>query len=94
VVDSRYHSSDDLLKAQHDRLKAAGWSSVNGDIGDESAAQSPGRRLRVTYATADGDLKGIDLGWIKRSRPVTLALSRSLFGRTAALSMLLEEGSG
>jgi len=92
VVDGRFRSSDALMKAEHDRLKALGWSPVNGDIGEESAAESPGHRLRVTYATADGDLKGIDLGWIKRSRKVTLALSQSLFGRQPALSMLLEEG--
>jgi len=94
VVNPSYRSPDRLLKAEHDRLKAAGWTGTNGDIGDESAAESPGHRLRVTYATADGDLKGIDLGWVKRSRKITLALSQALFGRSAALSLLLERGPG
>ena len=51
-------SSDDLLKGERDDLLAAGWTRVNGDTGDERAAQSPGHKLRVTYASASGDLKG------------------------------------
>ena len=47
----------------------------------------------MTYATAYGDLKGIDLGWIKRSRTITLALSRALFDRASAMSVMLEVGS-
>jgi len=94
VVDPRLRSSDDLRKAERDRLVASGWSRTNGDTGNEFAADSPGHRLRVTYATPQGDLQGIDLGWIQRSRAITLALSRALFARSAALSMMLERGSG
>jgi hypothetical protein len=93
VVDPRFVSSEDLVKQEGDHLLAAGWTRINGDTGDESAAQSPGHKLRVTYATASGDLKGIDLGWIQRSRPIALALSRSLFDRVSAMSVMLELGS-
>jgi hypothetical protein len=87
-------TSSQLLARQRLLLQRSGWRAVNGDTGDERAAQSPGRRLRVTYATADGDLKAVDLGWIRRPRNITLALSRALFDRRAALSLMLEAGSG
>ena len=89
----RFRSSSDLLEAQHRRLRTAGWSSAAGDTGEQRAAESPGNKLRVTYATADGDLKGVDLGWIQRPRKITLALSRALFDRLPALSVMLELGS-
>lgn len=88
-----YASSRDLLKQESRRLHAGGWTSANADNGAESAADSPGHRLRVTFATADGDLLGIDQGWIKRSRQVTLSLSRALFAHTPTLSILLELGA-
>ena len=62
IVDPLYHSSVSLLEAEHTWVHAAGWNGVGGDTGDETAAESPGHKLRVTYATAYGDLKGIDLG--------------------------------
>ncbi len=93
VVDPRFGSSDQLVKGERGHLKAAGWIRINGDTGDESAAQSPGHKLRVTYASASNDLKGIDLGWIKRSRAITLALSHTLFNRSSAMSVMLELGS-
>ena len=43
---------------------------------------------------APTDLKGIDLGWIRRTKTIQLALSRELFQHSPSLSMLLEEGSG
>lgn len=94
VVGPRFRSSEDLRKAERDHLVASGWSRSNGDTGTEYAADSPGHHLRVTYATPQGDLQGIDLGWIQRSRSITLALSRALFARSPALSMMLELGSG
>ena len=93
VVDLRFKNSADLLEAEHRRLRRAGWSAANGDTGEQHAAESPGQKLRVTYATADGDLKGIDLGWIQRPRTITLALSRALFDRRPTLSLMLENGS-
>jgi predicted small lipoprotein YifL len=94
VTSSRARNSEELFKAQHALLLKSGWTGANADTGEQHAADSPGHKLRVTYATAFGDLKGIDLGWIKRSRKVTLALSRALFAHTAAMSMLLESGAG
>ena len=46
----------------------------------------PGHKLRVTYATASGDLRGVDLGSIQRSRRIALALSRALFDHAPAMS--------
>jgi hypothetical protein len=92
VVGPRYPTSEVLLRAEHRRLLSLGWTGANADTGEQHAADSPGHKLRVTYATPFGDLKGIDLGWIRRSWPVTLALSRAMFERSSALSMLLEEG--
>ena len=92
VVHPGFKSSADLLQAEHRHLRRAGWSATNGDTGEQQAAESPGHQLRVTYATADGDLKGIDLGWIQRPRSITLALSRALFDRRPSLSVMLETG--
>ena len=93
IVDRHYHTSTDLLEAEHKLIRSRGWLGADADTGDQKAADSPGHKLRVTYATAYGDLKGIDLEWIKRPRPITLALSRALFERASALSMMLELGS-
>lgn len=65
---------------------------MDGDTGEERAAESPTHSLRVTYATPFGDLKGIDLGWIKRSQPIAVALSQAMFHRSSAMSMMLEIG--
>jgi hypothetical protein len=94
VVGRSYKTSQDLLGVERERLVSLGWSREGADTGNEHAADSPGHKLRVTYSTALGDLTGIDLGWIKRPRPITLALSRSVFQRTPALSMMLELSSG
>lgn len=94
VVDSHYKTSAALVAAEHKQLIAHGWSGANADTGDERAADSPGHKLRVTYATAYGDLKGIAFGWIKRSQSTALALSRTMFERSSAMSVLLEVGSG
>ncbi len=90
LVGRLYKSSQDLLGVERERLVTLGWMREGADTGNEHAADSPGHKLRVTYATAIGDLTGIDLGWIKRPRRITLALSRAVFQRTAALSMMLE----
>jgi hypothetical protein len=92
VSSSGYKTSLDFLKGEEDHLHALGWAATQGDTGAQRAAVSPGNKLRVTYATADGDLKGIDLGWIKRPRSIELALSRALFDRASALSFMLEVG--
>jgi hypothetical protein len=93
VVDPRYATSAALVSAEHAQLKRHGWTGANGDTGDERAADSPGGKLRVTYATAYGELKGIDLGWVKRSRTTALTLSHLFFRGVSAMSILLEVGS-
>ena len=74
-------------------LRKTGWSLADGDTSTETAANSPGHKLRLTYSTAADDLQQIDLGQIARPRPITLALSNSMFDRAAAMSMMLEVGA-
>jgi hypothetical protein len=92
VVASQYRTSEALVSAEHRLVHSAGWRGVTADTGDERAAESPGHKYRVTYATASGDLKGIDLGWIHRSKRIAYALSRQLFAHSSAMSVLLEAG--
>jgi hypothetical protein len=92
LIDPRYKSSNDLLSAERRELRKHGWTGANADTGDERAADSPGHKLRATYATAYGDLKGIDFVWIKRPRSIELALSRTMFDRVPAISVMLEIG--
>jgi hypothetical protein len=93
VVGGRSRSATELLASEHSRLAALGWTSGTGDTGLEMSADSPGHKLRLTYATASNDLQGLDLGWIQRSPKITLALSNDMFDRAPALSLMLETGS-
>ena len=93
VVDPAWHDSGSLVFAEKRMLARYGWIEDRGINGDEHAAESPGDKLRVTYATAYGDLKDIELGWIKRSHAISVALSHTLFDRSAAMSVMLEIGS-
>jgi hypothetical protein len=93
VVGGRYADSTALMAGEQQRLDALGWTSTVGDSGVEKAADSPGHKLRLTYATASDDLKGVDLGWIQRRPPITRALSGVMFDRAPALSLMLETGS-
>jgi hypothetical protein len=94
VLDRHYQTSEGFLKAERAVLHAHGWTDANADIGPETAADSPGHKLHLTYATAFGELDGIDFNWIKRPRNITMALSNSVFAHTPALAMLLEIDSG
>jgi hypothetical protein len=93
VVNHRYVSSDVLARDESHELRKHGWSLANGDTGLQSAANSPSHKLRLTFATATGDLREIDLGTINRPWPITYALSSSIFDRAAAMSMRLEIGA-
>jgi hypothetical protein len=93
VVDPHYQSSDVLAKDESAVLRAHGWSPADGDTNLQSAANSPGHDLRLTYTTAVGDLREIDLGSIGRPWPIQYALSNTIFDRTAAMSMMLEVGA-
>jgi hypothetical protein len=93
VVDHGYQSSDVLAKDESDVLRKSGWSLADGDTSLQSGANSPGHKLRLTYATAAGDLRAIVLGYIGRPWPIQYALSNTIFDRTAAISMMLETGA-
>ncbi len=93
VLDARYSSSHELVLAERGRLRAAGWVGASPDTGDQVADESPGDKLRATYATAFDELKAIDLGWIQRSWPTVSALDQQLFNGLPTMSMLLEVGS-
>jgi hypothetical protein len=93
VRNGKYASSGILARDESHVLRKQGWSLANGDTDAQSAANSPGHKLRLTFATADGELRAIDLGMINRSWPITYALSNSMFDRVAAMSMRLEVGA-
>ena len=93
VVDRRYKNSTRLVEDEHSQLRKHGWTGGQGDFSQQKAADSPGHKLRVTYATAAGDLRGVDLGSIQRPREITLALSRTMFDQAPAMSVLLEVGA-
>ncbi len=93
VVDHDYKSARDFVVAERDLLKSRGWDAVAPPTADELAAESPGHKFRITYATAYGDLKGIDLGWLQRSLAVRRSLGEQLFAGTPAMSAFLQSGS-
>lgn len=94
VYDRDYRSSDDLMHAQRDLLHKHGWTDVNALVGPETAADSPGHKLHLTYATAGDELSVIEFKWVKRSKAMQHVLSQSIFDGTPALGMLLEFDSG
>ena len=93
VVGSSYRTSAQLLAKERAALLEQGWTLTRAGNGLEHAADSPGNKLHVIYATASSELQGVDLGWIRRARRVTLALSQSIFSHTATLALVLEFGS-
>jgi hypothetical protein len=93
VVDSSYPSSSSFVQAERNLLRSHGWSGASPPAADELADTSPGNGLRITYAPAYVDLKGIDLGWIQRAPTVQRSLSRQLFAGNPAMSALLQVGS-
>lgn len=94
IVDRSASSSGALVTSEYDHLHALGWTGAAGDNGSERAANSPGHKLRVTYSTAQGDLTGLDLGWIERPWAITWSLSRAMFDRVPAMSIMFEKGPG
>jgi hypothetical protein len=92
LVDGRYDSSGAFVESEHEHLHSLGWTTSAGDDGDEVAADSPGHKLRVTYATGIDDLIGIDEKWIKRPWKIWWTLSRTMFTGTPAMSIMLEVG--
>lgn len=93
MADPRYPSSNAFVLGERNLLRAHGWTGASPQTADELADESPGHELRVTYATAYGDLKGIALGWIQRTRHIQRSLSSQLFAGTPAMSAQLQAGS-
>jgi hypothetical protein len=94
VIGSGYPSSNALLESETRLLRRLHWRRANADTGLQRAAYSPGGKLRLTYATAHGELEGIDLGWQQRRHAIEVALAHTLFVDRPALSLLVEEGTG
>jgi hypothetical protein len=92
VASTRYRTSEQFLQGERSDLHRLGWTGANAPNGDERAVDSPGGGLHLTYATATGDLTGLDLGWIQRAHGIATALSRAIFRHTPALSMELRFG--
>jgi hypothetical protein len=94
VVGRGYPTANALLDSETELLRAHHWHRANADTGLERAAYSPSGKLRLTYATAHGELESIDLGWVQRPRRITVALAHTLFENTPALSLLVEVSAG
>jgi hypothetical protein len=94
VVDPQYHTSTDLVAGEHRLLLAHKWSGATGDTAAQKAADSPGHKLRVTYATAADDLTGSEFKFIQRTHSIDVALSHTMFARQSAMSVMLEIGTG
>jgi hypothetical protein len=92
LVNPSFKTAQDLVAHERRWLKRSGWIRVSAQTGDEQAANSPGNRLRVTYSTAALDLKDIDLGWIKRPRAISLALSDAIYDGSPAMSVNIVAG--
>jgi len=92
IANRRYGSSGAFVESEQEHLHSLGWTTSAGDDGVEVAADAPGHELRVTYATALNDLIGVDEKWIKRPWPIWAGLSKTMFNRTPAMSILLESG--
>ena len=93
VTAPRYRSSIALLQAEHRLLRRHRWTPANAPVGQELGADSPGDKLRVTYATPSQELQAIEFSYIKRPRAITLALSHDLFANASVLSIELQLGT-
>ena len=92
VTGGGFTSSGAMVTAEHDLLRARRWMDASGDFGQEQAADSPGHKLHLTYATGLAELTGIDEGWIKRQTSLTLLLSRQLFAGRPTMTLTLTTG--
>jgi hypothetical protein len=93
IVGDRYPSSAALRATYAKQLAKLGWTSAKGPDGNETAADSPGHELRLTFATALEDLLGVDSNWIQRTAAISHSLSSTMFERAPALSIMLQRGS-
>jgi hypothetical protein len=93
IVGDRYSSSAELRASYAQQLAKLGWTTAKGPDGNETAADSPGHELRLTFATAYEDLLGVDSNWIQRTAAISHSLSNTMFDRSPALSIMLVRGS-
>jgi hypothetical protein len=93
MVGARYRSSTALLQGEEQHLHSLGWTDTVGDTPKERSADSPGHRLRLSFALATDDLESWDLGSLKRRPAIARALAQTMFERVPALSLMLLTGS-
>jgi len=93
VVGQGFRSSTDLLAGEARRLRGLGWTSTIGDTPQERSADSPGHRLRLSYALASDDLRSWDQGTLRRRPRIARALAYAMFRRAPTLSLMLQTGS-
>ncbi|MGH2896838.1 MAG: hypothetical protein ACRDPM_26710 [Solirubrobacteraceae bacterium] len=93
IVGDRYPTSQALRTTYGAKLLKLGWTTTKGPDGNETAADSPGHELRLTFATAYEDMLGIDSKWIQRTATISHSLSSTMFDRAPALSIMLVRGS-
>jgi hypothetical protein len=93
IVGDRYRTSQALRTSYGANLLKLGWTTTKGPDGNETAADSPGHELRLTFATAYEDLLGIDSNWIQRTATISHSLSAAMFNRAPTLSLMLLRGS-
>ena len=92
VVNHRFSSSGSFVASEDRLLQQLHWKANAGDDGDEVARNSPNQKLRLTFATGLNDLVGIDEHWIRRTWPIEWTLHQTIFTRTPAMSIMLEQG--
>lgn len=83
-----------LMAAERAALVHAGWSASGGQVAGEASASSPGGRRYVSYGPAAIDLAAIAKGNLRRAPAILAALRREAGAHAAALSMLVETGTG
>jgi hypothetical protein len=93
IVGERYPTSQALRDTYGAKLLKLGWTTTKGPDGNETAADSRGHELRLTFATAYEDLLGIDSNWIQRTAAISHSLSSAMFDRAPTLSIMLLRGS-
>jgi hypothetical protein len=93
IVGQRYRTSQALRNTYGANLLKLGWTTTKGPDGNETAADSPGHELRLTFATAYEDLLGVDSNWIQRTAAISHSLSSAMFQRAPTLSVMLLRGS-
>ena len=93
IVGDRYRTSQALRETYGAKLLQLGWTTTKGPDGNETAADSPGHELRLTFATAYEDLLGVDSNWIQRTSAISHSLSSAMFDRAPTLSIMLLRGS-